>query len=295
MGGDPQALRRLLTTARARARPGDFPQLAFVQRDKRGRHAANRGLAQSDMDILLGRSIGTYGPIERGQNAPEHLFELIARVLKLNHQEWNSLWRYAVGKEPPFALNTDLGLDVAGSWRLLVDATSAIAYVNDRDWNVLCWNEQVTRLFDGRPVPGNMMRWIMLDPHARTVLHEWDTYWAPAVVAELRAAHALHPESETLAKLVADVRADRLAGPVYEHQHLPYVQPQADAPRPLLHPDPAVGLVWVYVCGAAIFGSPSARLMQFPLAPVDEDGAPRPLPWLRAAGRHPSDTPPERS
>src|SRR5689334_10003332 len=105
VGGDPQALRRRLTTARARVSPEDVARLAFVGRDIRGRHAANRGMAQSAMDILLGRSIGTYGPIERGRHAPEHLFELIARVLKLNHQEWNSLWRYAVGKEPPFALD----------------------------------------------------------------------------------------------------------------------------------------------------------------------------------------------
>jgi hypothetical protein len=74
-----------------------------------------------------------------------------------------------------------------------------------------------------------------------------------------------------LAGLVTEVRADPYAGPIYDRQHLPYVQPQADTPRPLLHPD--LGPVWVYVCGSAIFGSPSARLMQLPLAPAGGEAA----------------------
>ena len=280
MTGDRDALQRLLTTARARANPASFPQLRFVvdHRDARGRRAENMGLTQDMMDMLLGRSIGSYGAFERGRKTPEHLFADVARLLAFSHQEWTSLWRYAAGKEPPYALDTALGLGVAGAWQLLVDATSTICYINDRDWNVVVWNNAVDRLFAPNPVPGNMMKWILTHPDARVILAEWDTYWAPALVAELRAAHALHPESGTLARLVEDARRDPEAGPIYDRQHLPYVQPQADAPRPMLHPEYGNG--WVYVCGAAIFGSPSARMMQFPFFPGRT--RPEPLDPLRA-------------
>ncbi len=283
MSGDRDALRRLLTTARARMSPSSFPQLRFKveQRDARGRHAENEGLTQDMMDLLLGRSIGSYGLFERGRKNPEHLFADIARLLGLSHQEWSSLWRYAAGKEPPYALDTALGLGVPGAWQLLVEASPTIAYVHDRDWNVLACSREAERLFPGRRMPDNTMQWTLTAPEARVLLAEWDVHWAPALVAELRAAHALHPESETIRHLVEDTRNDPEAGPIYDRQHLPYVMPQADAPRPMDHPD--LGRGWVYVCGAAVFGSPGARLVHLPFVP----GPDRPAPLAPLRSRHP--------
>jgi hypothetical protein len=170
MYGDAAALLHLLTSARARTSPGSFEQLRPIRRDNRGRHAADSGLTQEMMDLLLGRSSGTYGRFERRQKNPEYLFLPIARHLDLSHQEWNSLWLYALGKEPPHPLDPGLGLGVAGAWRLVVEATPVASYINDRDWGLVCWNKELERLFDGRPVPENMMRWILTDPFAKVML-----------------------------------------------------------------------------------------------------------------------------
>lgn len=278
MAGDAAALRQMLSAARARISPESFPGLAssLAQRDRRGRRGGG-GLTQAQVDTLLGRQPGTYNRLENGRRVNASLLQEVADLLRLDHQEWVALWRYALGREPPRARGGDLAPHVPSTWRLVVDAQPMISYVTDRDWNVLAWNSSAGDLFTGASVPDNTMAWMLTAPHARTVLLEWESRWAPPLMAQLRAAVALHPESATLSRLVEAASADPDARQLYEESGTPgSVMSEAEAPRPLLHPE--IGAGWVYLCAADIHGTPGARLMTMPFLPgTSPPAAPPPL------------------
>ncbi|MDJ0344815.1 XRE family transcriptional regulator [Streptomyces sp. H10-C2] len=278
--GDVRALRKLLAGARSRADPASWPELrsALVQRDARGRRAEDGGLTQAHMDQLLCRAAGTYNRLERGTAVPEVLLRDVARILRLTDQEWGALWRYAFAKEPPYPLDADLGLVIPGAWKVALRSIGSMAYITDRDWNVVDHNEAFSRMFLRRQVPHNTMRWMLTDAEARITLADWHTAWAPLLVAQLRAAVALDPESRTLITLHREVRADPVSGPIYEAAGgQAYIQPRAEAPRPLHHAE--LGPGWATMCAAGPFGSPGARCI---IVLFDEGPPPPPRLPMRA-------------
>jgi hypothetical protein len=104
-----------------------------------------------------------------------------------------------------------------------------------------------------------MMRWMLLDPDARTILTDWENSWLPLLVPQLRAGVTSRPADPTLRRLLADLRRDPVVGPRYDAPTTEYVQPRAEGARPLLHPD--LGPGWATMCAAGPFGVPGGRLM----------------------------------
>ena len=89
-----------------------------------------------------------------------------------------------------------------------VDSIRCPAYVLDRCWNVLACNAALLRLFDGWPARGqpNLLRYIFLDPAARTLVVDWEER-ASRVVAEFRADVAALAGESDIAALVAELQA----------------------------------------------------------------------------------------
>ncbi|GGT58075.1 hypothetical protein GCM10014713_59620 [Streptomyces purpureus] len=178
------------------------------------------------MDVLLTRTPGTYNRFENGQLAAPgaDLLTSVARTLRLDEQEWAFLWMITRKESPPHALHGSSGTSIAGAWQRVTDHIhGALAYVDDAEWNIVVHNEAFRRLFPRGQAPANVMRWILLDPEARTdVLMQWETHWVPAITPHLKHSVELCPENRALGRLAYDVLNDPVAGPLYlEHAAAP--------------------------------------------------------------------------
>ncbi|MFD0144205.1 MULTISPECIES: MmyB family transcriptional regulator [unclassified Streptomyces] len=182
-----------------------------------GRRAA--GLSQEQMDVLLTRTPGTYNRFENGQlaNPGSDLLAAVARTLLLDEQEWAFLWLVTRKENPPHALHSSSGTSIAEAWQRIIDHIhGALAYVNDAEWNLIVHNEDFRRLFPRGQAPANVMRWMLLDPEARTaVLMHWETHWVPAMMPHLKHSVELRPENPALGRLAYDVLNDPVTGPLY--------------------------------------------------------------------------------
>ncbi|KUH35604.1 hypothetical protein ATE80_28300 [Streptomyces kanasensis] len=230
---------------------------------------------------MLHRAPDTYGRLESGRyaNPPVDLLEDVARLLGMNEHEWVALWRYALGQDPPHPLNARAGEAVPGTWQLALDGVTHMAYISDRSWNLLAYNEPFAALFPGRRVPANVMRWMTVEPEARSVLRHWETSWAPLVLPQLRAAIAADPEDPTLCGIEKEVLDDPPAARVYESARA-YVHPDGSE-RPVHHAEHGPG--WITVCAAQPMAAPRARLLILPFRAGEHHSGGRLRP-LRARG-----------
>lgn len=272
---DKVALRFLLRERRALIAPESH---GLSRPTRQGRRAP--GLSQAQIDQLLHRAPDTYGRLESGRypNPPVDLLEDVARLLGMNEHEWVSLWRYALGQDPPHPLHARSGEMVPGVWQDVVNGIAHMAYVSDRSWNLLAHNEPFEELFPGRRVPDNAMRWMAVDPEARTVLTRWETAWAPLVLPQLRAALAADPDDTTLAGIEKEVLDDPSAARIYESAGA-YLHPDGGE-RPVRHAVRGAG--WVQVCAAQPMSAPRARLLILPFRAGERPGGGR-VPPLRAS------------
>ncbi|MFH8610787.1 helix-turn-helix domain-containing protein [Streptomyces sp. NPDC018029] len=248
------ALRALLRERRALIAPESH---GFARPTGQGRRAP--GLSQHQVDQLLHRTFGTYHRLESGNypNPPTSLLRDVARLFGLNEQEWVSLCRYALLQDPPGPLHLSSGKEVPGVWQEAVDGIGHMAYVTDASWEMLAYNTAFAGMFPNGKVPGNTLRWMLLDPHGRETLMNWHTAWAPMVLPQLRAALATRPDDDILRQIEKEILADPELADLYtagnSHPH-----PDGDE-RPLLHALEGPG--WVTMCAAQPLTAPGSRLM----------------------------------
>ncbi|MFI0721915.1 hypothetical protein [Streptomyces sp. NPDC021224] len=253
---DVYALRAFLAHARARTDPAQFPELRGIleARDPRGRRPA--GITQAHMDILLGRSAGTYQRLERGSAVPAGLLERVGRILALTEDEWRTVHAYAYATPPSRPLNR-LDGRVPSGWQAMLDSLGPAAYIEDREGRILAHNEAFSGYFGDEPVPRNLLRWCLTSPSARVILQDWHSAWVPALCMQLRILLAGNATSTVLQELRADALAD--SGVASLMKAAPSRAPGLDFPRPLLHPALGGGTVSLYA--ARPTGFPEARLM----------------------------------
>ncbi|MFJ3901100.1 XRE family transcriptional regulator [Streptomyces sp. NPDC090025] len=261
---DRRALKEFLQERRAAIAP---QSVGFPAPSGRGRRAA--GVSQEQLDQLLCRAPGTYNRLENGQmpNPAGELLSRLAWLLRMNEQDWAILWRLTRREHPPYTLHRDSGLALPGVWRGVVEAVSGVmAYVNDAEWNVLAVNAEFRALFPRCEPPANTMRWMLLDPEARTaILTDWATRWAPVVMPQLRHAVELRPDNTALAGIERDVLADPVAGPLYrEFTATPVPYPDGSE-RPIHHA--VLGPGWIATCVSEPVTSPGARVMLLTFTP----------------------------
>ncbi|MFD9223538.1 XRE family transcriptional regulator [Streptomyces sp. NPDC060064] len=210
------------------------------------------------MDLLLQRATKTYGRFERGRlpHPPEDLLVAVGRLLRLTTDEYTTMWVHARGHQPTHPLAPDAGTVVAANWQEACDGQRHMMYVTDLAWRVLYFNRAFADMFEGRQVPENTARWMLLTEEARTTLVDWEATWAPSVAAQLRTAYAEHGNNETLAALDRDVRADKAAGPIYTEGSDASIAPDG-VDRRLRHPLLGPGLA--KMVASTPFAAPGAR------------------------------------
>ncbi|MFD9880193.1 XRE family transcriptional regulator [Streptomyces alboflavus] len=254
---DEEALRRILKELRSRITPAEVG----LTPKPTGRPGPRvNGLAQPDMDILMNRSVGTYHRFESGKMSPrdDYLRE-VGRILRMSEDEFTQVYLLSLGQRPPHPLDPTGGvlMPAAAAWQRAVSGQREISYVNNVQWDLIAYNQPFADIFDDGIPPENTMRWMALADEARDhILTDWETRWAPGILNQIRLAHIQHPENRSLARLNADVKRDKYAGPIYERSTEVYIHPDGDV-RPLYHPRKGPGQITMVVSEPA--SSPGAR------------------------------------
>ncbi|WP_329492421.1 helix-turn-helix transcriptional regulator (plasmid) [Kitasatospora sp. NBC_01246] len=229
---DKEGLRALLTRLRGQLSHADVGLPPPADYNNKGRRPTT-GLRQADIDLLTGRSPGTYGRFESGSTrypAPSDTYLLaVARALLMTEEDWRAMWLYRLQSHPPYPLKPEATVTIGGHWQAIVDDYRSPAYITDRAWKVAVYNQRFAALFPGGIPPENTMEWMILSRYAREVgLPDWENSWARLVLPQLRAAHNQFSANHDLGRLVRKVERDPVAGPIYASLDESYRQPDGD-------------------------------------------------------------------
>jgi transcriptional regulator with XRE-family HTH domain len=166
------------------------------------------GLRREEIAQLAGVSATWYTWIEQGRDvsvSPSALTRL-ARVMRLTTAERAYLFDLAGKRDPEAAPDSPLG-DLPDGLQSLVAAIATPAYLLDRAWTALAWNEPAARLFVGwlDEADHNLLRYVFLHPGARALLIDWEER-ALRLAAEFRADHSRHLAAPETRALVDELR-----------------------------------------------------------------------------------------
>ncbi|MGB3436706.1 helix-turn-helix transcriptional regulator [Achromobacter sp.] len=203
-----QALGEFVRSARSRI----TPQMAGLPEGMRRR---TPGLRREEVAQLCGISVTWYTWIEQGRevSVSPSVWSRIAGVLQLARAERAYLFDLADCADPQHGRD-DAG--APGPLQECVNAINAPAYVLDRAWNLLAYNEPLRDLFDNWPARDpepNLLRYIFLDPAARELVVDWDQR-ARRVVAEFRADAGAHLDEPAVLALLDSLNRQ---SPVFAH------------------------------------------------------------------------------
>ncbi|MDQ0468140.1 helix-turn-helix transcriptional regulator [Labrys wisconsinensis] len=166
------------------------------------------GLRREEVAQLCGLSTTWYTWLEQGRDISlsAHALGRLAVVLRLSAAERTFLFDLA-GKRDPKAPG-EAAPSAPSSLIAVLPRIDCPAYVLDHLWNAEGWNEAAARLFVGWLDAGrterNLLRFIFLDPAARSLIDDWETR-ARRVLAEFRADYIRHIEDPAMQRLVADL------------------------------------------------------------------------------------------
>jgi len=166
------ALGAFLRAMRSRTKPGS------VGISSVGRRRVP-GLRREEVAQLAGVGVVWYTWLEQGRdvNVSSDVLERLNGALALSTAEREHLFALAHNRPPPNA-GFDGGVISPSSAALLGRMTDA-AYISNRRWDVLAWNDAAARLFSdlasaqgGRP---NMIRFLFTSPILRALHVDWET------------------------------------------------------------------------------------------------------------------------
>jgi transcriptional regulator with XRE-family HTH domain len=183
------------------------------------------------MAHLVGVSPPWYGRLERGECAPNYSDDFLDRVayaLQLNDDERTVLFRLAVGREPVPRVRVSSAV-VGEIMRRVIDRQPWPAYISDQSWDVVVHNQHMADWFPHLAYERNIMRWVFFHPQSRLQLIDWETSWAPLMLAQMRAAHARWPNNDRLAHLIREaVTVNECARHMWNNEPMVYAHPDGD-------------------------------------------------------------------
>jgi transcriptional regulator with XRE-family HTH domain len=201
-------LGEFLRSRRARLRPADAGLMDYGERRR------VPGLRREEIARLAGVSVGYYTRLEQGQspNASDAVLDAVARVLRLNDEEWAHL--QSLARQRPRTRRRVQPENVRPTIRRMIESFVGVpALVIGRRADVLAWNRLAHALlaghldFEGPTRAGdqpNLARLVFLDPHTRELYADWKRK-ARDVVAYLRVSAARWPDDLKLTELVGEL------------------------------------------------------------------------------------------
>ncbi|WP_343730137.1 helix-turn-helix transcriptional regulator [Duganella sp.] len=147
----------------------------------------------------------------RGVAASGKLLARMAEVLHLTAAERSYLFSLAERLDPQ---HDDGAADAEDSLQAMVDAIDGPAYMLDRQWDAVAWNDHALALFGGwldveeaAPARPNLLRFMFRSAAARGLIVDWEDR-ARRLVAEFRADIGKHASDAALAALIAELATD---------------------------------------------------------------------------------------
>lgn len=194
-------LGKFIRTHRERVRPEEAGLRTTARR-------RTPGLRREELAQLCGVSPTWITWLEQGRpvTASTETLATLADALRLTGAERQYLFTLAGKLDPAAAPDHAGGADaVLGSLKHILTP----AYVLDRQWNALAWNDAAQALFVGwldqenAPVP-NLLSYTFLSPQARKLICDWP-HRARRLVAEFRADCGRHLDDTAVQPLIADL------------------------------------------------------------------------------------------
>lgn len=205
---DPAAAQRRLLGDFLRERRGRVdPASAGIAPAGRRRAA---GLRREEVAMQAGISATWLTWLEQGRDiqASPQALDRLARALRLTPAERAYLFQLSGRRDPREPDPADTDAVLLPLLRQAVAAQPVPAYVLNHRYDVLAFNPAASDLFTGwldGPGPHNLLRFLFLEPVARTLLVDWPGR-AARVLAEFRADHGRHLTDRALTALVAELR-----------------------------------------------------------------------------------------
>ncbi len=202
----PETLGEFLRARRDGSKPEDF-----------GLPGGNRrrapGLRREEVASLCGISPTWYTWIEQGRTNAISVATLgaLARGLRLSQAERGYLFELASRADPSPPRTEEAPPHLLAD---LLTAVSAPAYVLDRHWDAIAWNELALELFPDwlgdthwRSGSRNLLRYVFLHPRAPSFIVDWPER-ARRLVAEFRADTATSQDDPVCRALVDELSWD---------------------------------------------------------------------------------------
>lgn len=180
-----------------------------------GRRRRTPGLRREEVAQLCDISVTWYTWAEQGRDVSLSVAALdrLASTLRLGPGERRYLYELS-GRRDPHAGEDDGTGPHALPAQAMVATIDAPAYVLDRYWTAVAWNAAAAALFvgwlDADTDKRNLLRFLFLQPSARTLIPDWDDR-ARRVVAEFRIDYSRHLDDPGMQALADDLIAGSAA------------------------------------------------------------------------------------
>jgi transcriptional regulator with XRE-family HTH domain len=187
---------------RSRTKPGSVGISSFGQRRV-------PGLRREEVAQLAGVGVAWYTWLEQGRdvNVSSDVLERLHAALALSPAEREHLFALAHNRPPP-----NLGFDdgvISPSSAALLGRMADAAYIANRRWDVLAWNDAAARLFSdlaraqGRQP--NMIRFLFASPTLRALHVNWETD-ARVTLEKFRMDFWRHSDERSFVDLVSELQ-----------------------------------------------------------------------------------------
>ncbi|MBV8667013.1 MAG: helix-turn-helix domain-containing protein [Burkholderiaceae bacterium] len=151
--------------------------------------------------------------LEQGRpvSASGKMLARLAEALRLSTAERAYLFKLADKLDP--SAEQDTPVESGEEFAAIVAAIAVPAYILDRSWNAVAWNEAAAHLFAGWlsdatadvPKQPNLLRFMFCAPQARKLIVDWNER-AKRLVAEFRADCGKHADRDPLADLIVELQ-----------------------------------------------------------------------------------------
>jgi transcriptional regulator with XRE-family HTH domain len=174
------------------------------------------GLRREELAQLCAVSPTWLTWLEQGRpvSASAKVLARLAEVMHLTGAERAYLFRLADKLDPALPGDADGGGGPsAAQLQAIVAAIAAPAYMLNREWDAVAWNDAASSLFTGwldlprtaaSPPQPNLLSFMFLAPAARKLIADWPER-ARRLVAEFRADCGKHADQEPFASLIAQL------------------------------------------------------------------------------------------
>jgi transcriptional regulator with XRE-family HTH domain len=205
-----------------------------------GERRRTPGLRREELAVLCGVSATWITWLEQGRpvSASTKTLAHLATALRLSDAERTYLFRLADKLDPEASMNNLADAKTKEVSRL-VTVIEAPAYVLDRQWNAVAWNDQAAKLFlawlgnetscGGR----NLLQFMFLERSAKNFIIDWEER-ARRLVAEFRAECGKGMDDPPIKDLIA--RLQEQSGEFLQFWNAQEVVAREGGVRTFMHP-----------------------------------------------------------